>query len=112
MNKQGFTLIEILAVITIMGVIATFASVNFINYYKDIEESNTKNANSIIETAACIYIELEKNSKLKEQCLNYGCTIPSSTLIKEGLILENDVDNEKVINIYKENSEKKCVIKE
>ena len=39
------------------------------------------------------------------------CEITTDTLIKSGLLKEEDVNNSKVINIYKENNEKKCVIK-
>jgi len=109
-NKKGFTLIELLATITIMTVIATITTVNIIKIYDNNESAQTKTKENIITTAACVYIELEKNKALKETCLDHGCQISTTTLIKAGLLNEEDVDKEKVINIYEENNEKKCTI--
>ncbi len=112
MNNKGFTLIEVLASITIMGIIAVLASINFLTYYEEKEELSNKNTNEIIETSACLYIELNKNNLLKEKCLTLGCTITTDDLIKEGLLLSKDISEKKTINIYRENNEKKCTINE
>ncbi len=111
MNKKGFTLVEILSSITIMALIATIASFNFVKIFDNEKEIGENNKDNIITTAACIYIELEENKNLKNTCLMNRCEITTDTLIKSGLLKEEDVNNSKVINIYKENNEKKCVIK-
>ena len=111
-NKKGFTLIELLSTIAIMGIIATMTSVNIMQLLDDKKDENAQNKNSIISTAACIYIELEENANLKETCLSIGCDITSDNLIDKGLINAEDVDNPKVIHISKENNIKKCVVKE
>ena len=111
MNKKGFTLVEILSSITIMALIATIASFNFVKIFDNEKEIGENNKDNIITTAACIYIELEENKNLKNTCLTNGCEITTDTLIKSGLLKDDDVNNTKVINIYKENNEKKCVIK-
>lgn len=111
MNKRGFTLIEILSSITIMALIATIASFNFVKIFDNEQEIGENNKDNIITTAACIYIELEENKNLKNTCLKNGCEITTDTLIESGLLKEDDVNNSKIINIYKENNEKKCVIK-
>jgi len=111
MNKKGFTLVELLSSITIMTLIATIASINIINIFDNKEKENIESKENIITTAACVYIELDKNSSLKEVCLKNGCDITTNTLINEGLLNENDVDNPEVIHIFKENNEKKCIIK-
>lgn len=111
MNKKGFTLIELLASITIMALIATIASINFVKIFDNERIIADNNKDTIITEAACVYIELEKNKDLKNTCLKNGCEISSDTLIKSGLLKEDDVSNSKVIHIYKENNEKKCIIK-
>lgn len=111
MNKKGFTLIELLASITIMALIATIASINFVKIFDNERIIADNNKDTIIAEAACVYIELEKNKDLKNTCLKNGCEISSDTLIKSGLLKEDDVSNSKVIHIYKENNEKKCIIK-
>ena len=50
------------------------------------------------------------NKNLKENCKVNGCSITVNTLILEGLLNEEDVDNSKVINIYYENNEQKYKI--
>ncbi len=113
MNKKGFTLIELLSTIAIMGLIATMTSVNIIEMLDDKKAKNEQNKNSIISTAACVYLELDENKELKEQCLTpAGCDLTTDPLVAKGLINEEDVDNPKVIHIYKENNTKKCIVKE
>ena len=111
MNKKGFTLIELLSSITIMTLIATIASINVVKIFDNKKEEAKSNENSIITTAACVYIEMEKNKDLKQKCLTYGCDIDTDTLINEGFLNENDVNKKTVINVRKVNNEKKCTIK-
>lgn len=112
MNKLGFTLIELLATIAIMGLVATIASFNILKLFDDKENKATKTEENIIKEAACVYIELDKNAALKEKCLTYGCEISTDSLIESGLLKEEDVNNNIVINIYQKNNEKICTIKE
>jgi len=111
MNKNGFTLVELLSTITIMALIATIGSINMVKIFDNEENIAKNNKENIITEAACVYIELSSNKELKETCLTTGCDITTETLITSGLLKEEDVDNPKVINIYQENNEKKCVIK-
>ena len=111
MNKKGFTLIELLSSITIMGLIATITSINIVKIFDQKKEISNNNKESVITTAACVYIELNENKTLKDSCLSNGCTISTNTLIKSGLLKEDDVDKETFINIYKENNQKMCTIR-
>ncbi len=111
MNKKGFTLIELLSSIAIMGLIATIASINIVKIFDNKKTLSENNKNNIIETAACVYIELKENADLKETCLASHCEITTDTLIKEGLLDNEEVNEEKIIEIYKENNEKVCKIK-
>ena len=105
MNKKGFTLIELLATIAIMTVIATVLTFNVLNIFDSKKKMTEESLNNIITTAASVYLELNDNKELKENCKLNGCSIRVSTLIKEGLLYEEDVDNTKVINIDYENNE-------
>ena len=110
MNKKGFTLIELLSTITIMTLIATVLTINVLNIFESKKNIAEERTNNIITTAASVYLELKENKELKESCKINGCNISINTLIKEGLLNENDVDNSKVINIYYENNEQKYII--
>ncbi len=110
MNKKGFTLIELLSTITIMTLIATVLTINVLNIFESKKNIAEERTNNIITTAASVYLELKENKELKESCKIKGCNISINTLIKEGLLNENDVDNSKVINIYYENNEQKYTI--
>lgn len=112
MNRKGFTLIEVLATLTIVGVIAALASINIIKLFDIKEKVESDDREKVITEAACLYIELEKNQELKEVCLLKGCEVKAQELIDNELINEEDVDKNTVINIYKEDNQKKCVIKE
>ncbi len=111
MNKHGFTLIEILATITIITIIASIASFNIIKIFEKKEQTNEENTNNMITSAACVYIELKKNESLKEECFSKGCEIKTDALIKEG-ILKDNINKNITVKITKENNEKKCAIKE
>lgn len=110
MNKKGFTLIELLSTIAIMTVIATVLTVNVLNIFESKQKITNQTKENIITTAANVYLELNKNKELKENCKLNGCNISVNTLIKEGLLNEEDVNNSKVINIYYENNEQKVKI--
>lgn len=110
MNKQGFTLIELLSTIAIMTVIATVLTINVLKIFESKEKMTEESINNIIATAANVYLELNKNEKLKETCKINGCSITTDTLIKEGLLNEEDVDKPKVINIFYENKKQKYEI--
>lgn len=110
MNKKGFTLIELLSTITIMTLIATVLTINVLNIFENKKKIAEESTNNIIITAANVYLELNEQKNLKENCKINGCNIAVDTLIKEGLLNESDVDNLKVINIYYENNEQKFKI--
>lgn len=110
MNKQGFTLIELLSTIAIMTVIATVLTINVLKIFESKEKMTEESINNIIATAANVYLELNKNEKLKETCKINGCSITTDTLIKEGLLNEEDVNKSKVINIFYENKKQKYKI--
>lgn len=111
MNKKGFTLIEILATVTIIGIISTIVSINIFKIIETKNIENTKDKEKIITEAACLYIELNENKHLKNQCLtSSGCEISTNTLIAKGLLDETEIDEQQIIKITKTDNEKKCQI--
>ena len=109
-NKKGFTLVEVLSTLAIMTVVATVGAINMIKIMDEKEKANDESINNVITSAACVYIELDKNKSLKETCLTNGCNINTDILISAGLLKKEDVDKREVIHIYKENNEKVCTI--
>ncbi len=111
MDKKGFTLIELLSTITIMTVIATMVCINIDKIFDNNKQEQETN-NKLISDAACVYIELNKNTALKEECFTSGCDITTDTLIKEGLLEEENVSKSKIIHIEKNNNnEKICKVR-
>lgn len=103
MNKKGFTLIEVLAVITLIGIIATMLSANIINYLDESDKYEKETLNNIYVTAAEVYLNKKENKEFKEECKKNGCTITSDTLLKKELLEIEDVKNPKIILINYKN---------
>ena len=93
MNNKGFTLIELIAAITIMIIISVIVTVNLSKISDKNAEKRYKEYKQQIADAACIYIDLGKNRSTKESCYR-NCTVSVSDLIEEGLI-SSDLVNPK-----------------
>lgn len=95
MNKKGFTLIEILIVISLLAIITTSS---FIAFRSVNENSKNNDYTRIVEefkTTAEVYVD--KNEELRKNIYNkeinyYDVTL--NMLLKDGLI-ENDIVNPK-----------------
>ena len=81
-----------------------------VGIFEEKKKMQEETQNSLMTTAACLYIELEDNIDLKNTCLKNGCTINTNTLINAGLLNEEDVPKNKNITIKKENNVKTCTI--
>lgn len=57
MNKKGFTLVEILAVIALIGILLLFVMPNLVDIFSNSVKSTMKVQESEIEDAALIYLE-------------------------------------------------------
>lgn len=92
MNKKGYTLIELIAVVVIIALIATIVALNFDTI---IGKTNTKKNNAFkddLEKAACVYIDLQVNQGVKEACYSSGCSVTAEQLIISGLISDDLID--------------------
>lgn len=87
MNKKGFTMIELLAVIIILAVLLGVTTVSVFSIRKNQEEENYKNTISSILTGAKAFTAEHPNRK------NPGTTISVQELI-DGEYIDFDKENE------------------
>lgn len=87
MNKKGYTLVEIIAVIVIIALITTIVILNFDT---SIGKNNNKKEEAFIndlEKAACVYIDLKENIAFKNTCYSSGtCTVTVGQLVTSGIL--------------------------
>lgn len=76
-NNKGFTLVEILAVVILLGVLATIAFPAILNVYQDVKVKTMRLAENNIKSAAKMYIEDCYSIETKEN-LN-GCAYTDIT---------------------------------
>lgn len=115
MNSKGFTLIEILIVITILAVVGVVITVNLAGTFESTNQKKCDEFVRKIEDAACAYSSLHKKNIT---CNRAKCNpIPLSTLISEGFIDDdekdacttNDIDSTKTVTItWNSDGEKIC----
>lgn len=92
MNKKGYTLIELIAVLVIVALISTIVILNFDNVFT---KSNTKKDESFkndLEKAACAYIDLDENTSFKNSCYPSTCSVTVSQLVTSGMIADDMID--------------------
>ncbi len=92
MNKNGFTLVELLAVIIILSLVMTIAVIKVDKNIKYANEFGNEMQISNIENSALIYVEDYRNNLSNIDTLKVD-TITISILIDSGLIKEKDVDD-------------------
>ncbi len=99
--KKGFTLVELLAVLIILGLIIVIAIPSYTQIYSSIKRSNMQSKVTEVETAALKYGNLIKDDikNAKGNCK----TIKVATLIEKGYITSED-DVEAVIYDPTDNS--------
>ncbi len=109
MKSKGFTIIELLVTIAIIGIVATSASIGINHFIKYKEEKAMEQFKNELESNACLLVDLTKynteiitiDHKSLLECRGQNlCLISTDTLYKEGLIKENlynPKNNEKVI---------------
>jgi len=114
-RRNGFTLIEILMVVAIMGVIGIIITVSLTDTLKDVNQKKCDDFVTEIEEAACVYTSLSNNVV---NCTRSNCApIPLSILVSEGQIKSEtdactggDIDLNKTVTVsWDNNGEKTCV---
>ncbi len=103
MNRKGFTLIEVLAVIILLGIVLTIAAPNLINVYKDSKlkseeifvERLSQSIDSYIKLNSS-YISFESNGNASKE--QEGSTYTVS--INKGIITIQDIIDDNLIKDY------------
>ena len=104
--KKGFTLVELLAIIVLLGIIIVVAIPSLNESNRKANNNKTKEFNEIINTACISYIEINK-SKLGDKT-----EIDVKTLIDEGFLKDNLVNPKTNKKILEENKKIKIDTKD
>lgn len=117
MNKNGFTLIELIVTIGIMALIGLVIGTNMLGMFSKEEDKEYETFKKRIEEAACMYVDMKKDSGYRQQCMSGDCTpITIKELINAGYIEEDlkdpntgkNVDGNKKVTVNYSDNEKKC----
>lgn len=81
MNNKGFSLVELLAAIAILGILSTIAIISYTNY---IEKTRRDGYDVLAKSAA--------NAAEEYNMVNFGTTSVSITKLVEDEFLENAID--------------------
>lgn len=125
MNNKGFTMIELLIVISLIALMAILMAVNMTGILSEQKGMSYNTIRGQIESAACAYIDKQENVNLRKEYKDNssGGLVILSTLIKDGLIdgemkdprtnktLEEE-GNDIRVRIKWVNKEKQCMIEE
>lgn len=90
MNNKGFSLVELLAVIIILGLISIITVPTIINKYNENKEKQYNQLVSSLESSAKIYTE--NHIDILNNVTTQGTKITIEMLIKEELISANTKD--------------------
>lgn len=119
MKNSGFTLIELIIVIAIMGLLGTIITVSLTKTLQSTKTRQCEDFIKEIEEAACVYVGLSDTAVVCDR--TDGCNIMLTDLISEGLIDSED-ENESYesckvnvstnyVNVSWVNNEKICEYK-
>ena len=84
MNEKGFTMIELLVVISLIALMSILVIINMTGILGEQNNTSLNNIKTKIETAACTYIDMQENHDLRDQYKNNsnGGTVTPSILNK------------------------------
>lgn len=107
MNRKGFTLVELLAVILVIALIATFALPQILTQFSNNSEELSERQIQMIEEAGLVYVELNNDDYAgKTSCVELKNLVVSD-LLNEGFVkdaLGNDYNNQKRLKVTSKNN--------
>ena len=98
MKKKGFTLVELLAVIVIIGVTTILISVKVVDNIKKAKTTALNSKKELIENAAVIYAANYKSELTSFNTIKVEL-ISINTLVEKGLILVSDIKEIPLTNL-------------
>ena len=116
MNKKGFTLVELLATLTILVLMSLIVGVNITSIMESTDDMEDTSRKEKIANAACVFVDSSVNTNLCKTQQTTSCTdIKVTDLTSAGLlgndirklISEGSIPNNKIKVCYK-NNEKIC----
>lgn len=96
MNKKGFTLVELIGVVVILGLIALVAFPSLLNQISSSKKQISDSQKSLIISAAKNYVDENKNDYADKTSFE----IPVDTLIKEDYLSEGIISSYAESEIY------------
>lgn len=119
--KSGFTLVEVIVVIAIIGAVSVLIGSNFFGLIGSADEYEKENLYKYLNEAACVYVDSKESGLKEDSCYGSddGCTISSENLYDDGYIDENagllkSYSEEEIksytIKVSWNNNEKKCCV--
>ncbi len=114
MNNKGFSLIELLAVVAILGIIGSIVTISLTASYKKTKQDECSAFVKDLENSACVYAGLSKKEIACPR--DTGCEITLDLLEKNGYLPEvdactgNDIDLTKTVKVSwnQDTGEKTC----
>ena len=89
-NKKGFTLVELIATITIMVLIGLVIANNMTGILSKQNDENYNSFKKELEDGACVYVETKWDSSKRNTCKQANnCSVSVDELIFGGLIAED-----------------------
>lgn len=82
MNKRGFTLVELLAVIIVIGLIATFALPQVLNQFSNQTDKLSKQQEELLLESAYVYISEHAGEFAKNGCITIADLVDADALDK------------------------------
>lgn len=114
MDKRGFTLIEVIVVIAILGMLSVIVTISLTSTLDNTNQNTCNRFVTEVEEAACVYAALSNKEVV---CNRSNCEpIPLKYLVEEGLIkslkdgcTNSDIDLSETVTVtWDENGEKNC----
>lgn len=99
-NKKGFTLIELIVVIAILGILALFLVPSFIGYADDAQKATCDANRHLIERSYKFYKVKNEDVKLSDYIIGDGSEYQGSQCPSKGTYSYDDVNGKVICSIH------------